>query len=195
MNTLTEQRKLLSFRSKLITLSSLIFFVYGCSPKHYTHPEVSIKGIEKIAVLPFENFSPTPFANEIVRRSVIIEMLSKGIDVTEPGEVTLILNELDIQTLASITTPDIQQMGELLGVSAVMKGSVGAFGITDGIAVRYPEVSLHLMLLDAASGDIIWYVWHTAGGPSFWTRHFGAEGKTMDETVREVIREALNTLD
>jgi hypothetical protein len=55
-------------------------------------------------------------------------------------------------------------------------------------------VSIHLSLLDTSSGEIIWYVWHTAGGASFWTRHFGAESKTLDETVKDVVKTAIDTL-
>jgi hypothetical protein len=56
-------------------------------------------------------------------------------------------------------------------------------------------VSIHLSLLDTSSGEIIWYVWHTAGGASFWTRHFGAERKTLDETVKDVVKTAIDTLE
>jgi hypothetical protein len=49
------------------------------------------------------------------------------------------------------------------------------------------------MMLDTESGDIIWSTWHSTGGASFWTRHFGAEGRTLDETSSRVVKEAFNT--
>ncbi len=73
-------------------------------------------------------------------------------------------------------------------------GSVGAFEISKGISVSYPEVSVYLMLLESTSGNIIWSVWHTTGGASFWTRHFGAEETTLDETSKKVVKEAIDTL-
>jgi TolB-like protein len=180
--------------SLLITVGPLILFLYGCGPRHYINPYITDSEVTKIAVLPFTNLTESPFAHQSVRSKVIIELLSRGYEVTEPGEVSRILNDLYIKAPASLSKPDLQRIGESLGVDSVMKGSVGAYGISKGISVSFPEVSLHLMLLDAPSGNIKWYVWHSAGGPSFWTRHFGAEGKTLDETTFEVVKKAVDTL-
>jgi len=49
-------------------------------------------------------------------------------------------------------------------------------------------------LLEASSGSIIWSVRHTAGGASFWARHFGAEGITLSEAARKAVKEAVNKL-
>jgi TolB-like protein len=180
----------------LFTLCSLLIFIYGCSSslKQYIRPNINIGNIKTIAVLPFENLTQDRHADEKIRRIVIIELLSRNIDVIEPGEVTKVLRELRLRTLASISNSDIKYIGETLGVDAVMKGSIGTFKISRGISVSYPEVSIHLMLLEATSGNIIWSVWHTAGGASFWTRHFGAEGITLDEAAKKVVKEAIDTL-
>jgi hypothetical protein len=53
---------------------------------------------------------------------------------------------------------------------------------------------MYLMMIDIRSGNIAWSAWHTSGGPSFWTRHFGAEGATLNEISRKVIKDAVNTL-
>jgi TolB-like protein len=180
--------------SLILILFILSFFFYGCKQKHYTRPENTIEKVNTIAVLPFENLTPHAYANEKVRSAVIIELLARGFDIVEPGEVTSVLYELDVRTLGALSTSDIQYIGETLGVNAVMKGAVGTYQMSRGISVSYPEVSIHLMLLNATSGKITWNIWRTAGGPSFWTRHFGAETSTLDEIVREVIKNAIDTL-
>ncbi len=182
----------------LLTLSSMLILTYGCSGrlilKQYTRPQFDINNIRRIAVLPLENFTSDKYADEKIRRTVIIELLSRGIDVIEPGEVTRILRELKVRYPGSITTSDMQSIGKTLDVEAVMKGSVGTFGISRGISVSYPEISIRLMLLETTSGKIVWSVWHTAGGAGFWARHFGAENITLNETAGKVVKEAVDTL-
>jgi TolB-like protein len=181
---------------KFIVLFLIIGLLYGCGNgiKYYVRPEVDFSSIKRVAVLPFENYSSDEYADGKVRSAVIIELLSRGIDVIEPGEVVRTLRELRIRSLDSLQISDIQSIGKILNVDAVFMGSVETFGISKGITVSYPEVSLYLMLIESTTGNIIWSVWHTTGGASFWTRHFGAENRTLDETSRKVVKEAIDTL-
>jgi TolB-like protein len=172
-----------------------LIFLYGCAQQqHFVRQETDIESIRSIAVLPFENFTKDDFADEKMRRIVITELLLRGIDVIEPGEVTKLLNELNIRLLRSIKTKEIQKVGEILGVDAVMSGSVESFGISKGINVTYPEVTINLMLLETDSGNIIWSVRYSTGGASFWTRHFGAEGIPLSEAARKTGKEAIDTM-
>ena len=166
----------------------------GCTPDHFIKKETDFSNVKSVAVLPFENFTSDTYAGEKIRRIVITELLSKGIDVIEPGEVTKLLMELRVRSLGSIRLSEIKKIGETLDVDAVMRGSVEAFGISSGYSVKYPEVTINLMLIDTSSGNIIWSVRHTSGGASFWTRHFGTEGISLSEAARKVVREAVDTL-
>lgn len=182
---------------KLFALSFLFILVGGCgsTPKnYYVRQQVDYKSIKRIAVLPFETFTADEYAGEKIRKSVITELLSRGIDVVEPGEVTRTLVELKVRSLASIRNSDIQNIAKTLGVEALMMGSVEAYGISRGISVTYPEVTVNLRLVEASSGNIIWSVYHTSGGASFWTRHFGAEGISLSEAANKVVKEAVDTL-
>ncbi|MBI5407782.1 MAG: hypothetical protein HZA14_00285 [Nitrospirae bacterium] len=197
MNVTNEKK-----RNKTFCLLSLLFccltlFTYGCKSapiKQYARPNVDISKINKIAVLPFENFTPSAYAADKIRSLVIIDLLSRGTDVIEPGEIIRTMEELRVRSVHSVSVFDLKHIGETLKVDALMMGSVGAFEISKGISVQYPEVSINLRLFDVKSGNIIWSVWHTAGGADFWTRHFGAEGPTLDETSKKVIKEAIDAL-
>ena len=191
----TEGKQRRSYLSFLI-LCPLIFFIFSCSSiKQYVRPDIDINSIKTVAVLPFENFSSDNYADEKIRSRVIIELLSRGIDVIEPGEVLMTLKELRVRrSIEYLQTEDILEIGKMLNVDAVIKGSVEAFGISKGITVSYPEVSINLTLIDTVSGNVAWSAWHTAGGASFWTRHFGAEGSTLDATSSKVVKEAFDTL-
>jgi hypothetical protein len=165
----------------LSVLCCLIFSVWGCSNK-------------TIAVLPFRNFTSDNYADEKIRSRISIELLSRDINIIEPGEILSVMKELKIKSVDSMLGKDIVSMGSLLKVDAVLTGSVEAFGISRGITASYPEVSVHLIMFDTITGDIIWSAWHTSGGASFWTRHFGAEGDTLDGVSERVIKEAFDAL-
>ena len=192
---MTEERKS-SINPIILIFCFLSAFMYGCGegPKYYLRKNYDIKTIKRIAVLPFENFTSDEYAAEKIRRAVIIELLTRGIDVVEPGEVLKTLRDLKLTSIGSMTNSNVQDIGTALDVRAVLVGSVGAFGTSKGISVSYPEVSLKMTLLETAKGNIVWSVTHTAGGPDFWSRHFGAEVATLDETERAAVKEALDTL-
>ena len=179
----------------LAVIGFLLISICGCGgPKYFVRQKTDIDKIKKVAVMPFENFTSDGYAGEKIRRIVITELLLRGIDVVEPGEVTRILRDSNARSLGSIKGTDLQNIGKTLGVDAVMSGSVEAFGTGRGVSVSYPEVSIQLMLVDVSSGSIIWSVQHTVGGASFWTRHFGSEGITLSEAARKAVKEAIAAL-
>jgi TolB-like protein len=183
--------------SALFALSLMLVFVGGCATNtsmQYVRQNIDYSDFKRIAVLPFESLTTDEYAGEKIRKTVITELLSKGVDVVEPGEVTRVLIEQKIKSLGSVRTTDLQNVAKTLGVGALMMGSVEAYGISRGISVSYPEVSINLRLVEASSGNIVWSVCQTSGGPSFWTRHFGAEGASLSDTANEVVQEAIDTL-
>ena len=180
-----------------LALFAFMIMMHGCSTgnmKQYIRPGADIGSIKTIAVLPFHNYTSEKHADENIRNKVSIELLSRGFDIIEPGEIVMTLNELKIRSLDSLRNEDIQNIGNMLQADAVITGSVEEFGISSGITVSYPEVSVHLMMFDTSSGRVIWSLWHTTGGASFWTRHFGAEGNTLYNAAARVIREAFDEL-
>ncbi|RJQ43523.1 MAG: hypothetical protein C4538_12145 [Nitrospiraceae bacterium] len=185
---LRDKRKLLFY--------VCLVFICGCSGgvKHYSRPHTDVKHIKSIAVLPFENYTTDGYADEKIGSITGIELLSRGIDVTEPGEVGRVLQEMRVSSLKALTPSDIQEIGEALKVDGIMGGSVSVYQISRGISVSYPEVSVYLTLYESATGKVLWSTWHTSGGPGFWTRHFGAEIATLGEVSRNVIKEAFDNL-
>lgn len=182
----------------LLTLCSLIMLMFGCSTpgtiKQYVRPNIDMSTIKTIAVLPLINYTGDDFAGEKVRSKINIELLSRGIEIIEPGEIVTVLRELKVRSMDSLRQDDIVNIGNMLNADVVITGSVETFGMSKGISVSYPEVSVQMMMFDTADGKIIWSVWHTSGGASFWTRHFGAEGNTLDNVSERVIKEAFDAL-
>jgi TolB-like protein len=182
-----------------LTACFYLFFLVvsfsGCGEiKHYVRPDTDFARINKIAVLPFENYTQDSFSDDKIKSLVVIDLLSRGVNVIEPGEVMNTLRELRVRSIDSITSENIKEIGELLDVPVVMTGSVGVFKVNKGVSVSYPEVSISLTIHEAATGDIIWSAWHTTGGASFLTRHFGSEGATLDETAKILINDTIDTI-
>ncbi|MDQ7787455.1 MAG: CsgG/HfaB family protein [Thermodesulfovibrionales bacterium] len=144
--------------------------------------------------MPFENFTGDEHAGEKIRRIVLTELLSRDVEVIEPGEITKLCRELKVKSLAAISVKELQEIGKTLDASAVMMGAVETYGTGRGVSVSYPEVTINLRLIEVSSGNIVWSVRHTSGGPDFWTRHFGSEGMSLSETAGKVVKEAIRTL-
>ncbi|RPI37841.1 MAG: hypothetical protein EHM54_02135 [Nitrospiraceae bacterium] len=190
------RRKIRPLSFRFFSLITVLLVLGGCATddvRHYLRPNAEAAGIKKIAVLPLETLTQDQYAGEKVRRMLISEILSRRADVIEPGEITSFLVALQ-KPLYRLEMKDIRELGEKLGADAVLLGSVEAYKMTSGLTVSYPDVSINLRLVETSSGKIIWSAVSTSGGASFWTRHFGAEGLSLSETARKVVKEAVDTL-
>ncbi len=94
-----KSMKLYARRFMLFALCPLLIFVCSCGggPKYYTKPNFELNNIKRVAVLPFDNFTSDEYAGEKIRKPVITELILRGIDVIEPGEVTKVMRELKIK--------------------------------------------------------------------------------------------------
>ncbi len=181
--------------SVFIVICFLLIFIGGCgSQRYYLRQGIDFKNIKTVAVFPLENFTLDDYAGEKIRNIIITELLSRQINVVEPGEVTNLLKEMKIKSLKLLKVEDMQNIGRTIGADAVMTGAVEAFGISKGVSVNYPEVTVNLRLLETSSGQVIWSIRQTSGGPGFWMRHFGSEGPSLSDTARKVVEEAIGTL-
>jgi TolB-like protein len=172
----------------------LLCFTGGCSPKHFVKKNTDTSGLKKIAVMPFENFTGDEHAGERIRQIVLTELLSRDVDVIEPGEITRLCRELKVKSLATISVKELEEIGKTLDAPAVMMGAVETYGTGKGVSVSYPEVTINLRLIEVSSGNIVWSVRHTSGGPDFWTRHFGSEGMSLSEAAGKIVKEAIRTI-
>lgn len=181
----------------MLVLVLQVLLVMSCSGravKPYLNADMKISEIRKIGVLPLQNLTEDNFATQKIEGLLIMEFLSRGFDVIEPGEVMSALRQSRVQSVRKMPLDEIQGIGRMINADAVIIGSVGTFAMNKGISVTYPEVSVHLMMIEIRSGSVVWSAWHTSGGPDFWTRHFGAEGATLDEIARDVVHDMVDTL-
>jgi len=189
----------LSKKYLLLFMFLTLFIVSGCHSRvpynYYINPDIDLSFFKRVAVMPLDNMTSDKYAGEVVRNVLVNELLASGlVEVVMPGEVMAAVNELDIQNISSLNARQINALGKVLNVEAVIMGSVEKYGEVRSGNVSAPEVAISLMMADIGTGNIIWSVNINAGGAEFMARHFGARSKTMSETVITVVREAISTL-
>ena len=175
-----------------------LFIISGCRgtvPTYHVSEDIDFSFYKKVAVLPFDNMTNDKYAGEIVRQVVVSELLASGLlDVVFPGEVKSAINDMGIKSVSSLTAEQMESLGKLLGVEALVVGSVEEYGQARVGSVSAPQVTATLMMVDAGTGSIVWSITKTRGGSSFWARHFGASTDTISQTVLLLIREMVQTL-
>ena len=161
----------------------------------YVHPKYDFSLVKKVAVLPLENLSQEQQAGERVRKIVVSELLAAGIlDVIEPAQVNRALNDQGIQSITSLSTKQMQDVGKTLGAQALILGSVDVYDRINIGGGSFAEVALTLRAVDITSGAVIWSISKSAGGTGVVGRLFGFGGDTMYEATQKAVNAAVRTL-
>ena len=86
------------------------------------------RGIRRIAVLPFDNASDDRIAGPLVAEELNLQLGKLGVfDLIERTRITELLKEQDLDTLSRLDASTAAKIGKLLGVQAVVMGSVTKF--------------------------------------------------------------------
>ena len=168
----------------------------GCgAPQFFVHSSYDFSSVKKVAVLPLENLSQDQLAGERVRKALIAELLATGmVEVVEPGQVNRTLNQLNIQSVSAISLEDLKKVGSSLGVQLLFLGSLDVYDRINVGGGAFPDVTISLRAVDAATGTIVWSSTNNGGGVGIVGRLFGFGGDTMSEATQKTIRGALATL-
>src|SRR4029079_2704282 len=95
----------------------------------------------------------------------------------------------------SLMSPEqVKLLGEKLGVEAVLLGTVHEMSVERSSGAAAPSVSLQFQLVDATSNATIWSTVVSRQGASAATKLFGVGGKSTNEVIQDLVREALSSL-
>ncbi len=109
--------------------------------------------IKKIAFLPLDNLSANPRAGKVVTEAIKGKLREKGwLFIADDREVERFLAKRRIRYTGAITRVVAREMGKVLGVDAVMVGSINLFSekkddVVLGVTVR---------LVSTLDGSILW---------------------------------------
>jgi len=174
----------------------LVMALSACSRgSHYSVP-IDFSTMRRVAVLPLANLTRESAAGEKVRRVVIAELLATDrFEVIEPGAVDRATQDMGLVMNEPLTARQAFLLGQKLDVQGIFVGAVNEYGTTKaGGTQEAPEVAVSLLLIDPASGAILWSADEARGGLTFWVRHFGTEPARVSEQARVTVRSALVTL-
>jgi len=170
----------------------------GCAgsmrPTRFTNPRIDFSFVERVAVLPFENFSSDPAAAARATRLMITELLATGaVDVVEPGEVSAAVAKYSGR-FGRPSREQVVELGKTLGVQALIAGSVAQSEVLRSGSAGIPTVTLDAQMIEAEAGEIIWAATHTEKGSVMSARLLGNEGEPLSVTTRRCVRRLVETL-
>lgn len=164
-------------------------------PTKFTNPKIDFSFVEKVAVLPFENYSNDTAAAARVTRLMVTELLATGaVDVVEPGEVNAATVKFGANRSQRPSTEQIVELGKTLGVQAVLAGAVLQSEVLRSGSAGVPTVTVDAQLIETESGAIIWAGTHTEKGSVASARLLGNEGEPLSVTTRRCVQKLVETL-
>lgn len=181
--------------ASLALLAALCVVACGSTmrPTRFTNPRIDFSFVERVAVLPFENFSNDSSAGPRATRLMVTELLATGaVDVVEPGEVNAAL--VKYGRVARPSTEQLVELGKTLGVQAVVAGSVAQSEVLRSGSAGIPVVTIDAQMIEAESGGIIWAATHSEKGSEMSARILGNEGEPLSVTTRRCVRKLVETL-
>lgn len=150
--------KHLSFRTITIIVLSFFFCFFHSTGGKIGIAMASTSGsnnvLKSIAILPFENLTNTRNASIIVVDQIKADLKSKGwLLIVRDEVIDEYLFKRRIRYTGAITRLKAREMGKVLGVDAVMVGSVEMFGSAGGSP---NTVSISARLVSTTDGSIMW---------------------------------------
>lgn len=109
--------------------------------------------LKNIAILPFENLTENPVATKMIAELVKKELRGKGwVFITRDEAVEEFLAKRRIRYTGGITRLAVREIGKVLGIDAVLVGSVNQFSDANGKI----NVGVTARLVNTIDGSIIW---------------------------------------
>jgi hypothetical protein len=120
-------------------------------------PEVrpSWRGCNHLAVIPFDNFSETPYAGDIMTNVVLSQLLAAGYFVLEPGFVRELELARETVVKGGVDRASARAIRTALGACRVITGAVETFEPARGLpSVSVPRIAVGIRVTYVESGNL-----------------------------------------
>jgi hypothetical protein len=178
-------------------LVALVSFSGGCGSgtSRYIHPDMDFSHIRRCAVLPLQNLTTDPFADERVQSILVMEVLEEGsLEIVGPWETISAMRELGLSSDAALTPAQMKLLGGKLSVDGLLSGTVEEYGVDRAATDRSYEVTLVFALAETEVGSVVWRSQVHRTGSSIWRKLFGGGSASLHDVTRAAVRDALGTL-
>ena len=117
---------------------------------------------KSVAVLPMDNMSTDLDATPLIRPIVQQRVIFRGYNCLPLEQVDRVLKEKGVMVSHDVYMFKPQELGQMLGVDAVVYGTVDEFNKHYAVIFADIIVSLKLSMVDTMSGNTLWQSQHTA---------------------------------
>ncbi len=158
---------------KLLALTLITaLFLAGCSSARFSiSKDYDFLKIKRIAVTSFTSHIDYRNSGDAVADEFLTQLMGKGYKIVERNRISSILGEQELAASNKLDPATIKRIGKILGVDAILTGSVVKY-VQDSKAVVYytdkdgntssqsqlrqAEISISARLFDVESGEVIW---------------------------------------
>jgi len=134
----------------------LSFSCLNYKPIDLVHPDFSLYRPSLVAVLPMDNFSPDLDASPLIRPIVQERIRAKGYNSLPLSQVDTILKENGVLVSHDVYMFTPQQLGKILGVEALVYGTITEFNKRYALIYSDIKVRLRLEMVDARTEQTLW---------------------------------------
>ncbi len=121
----------------------------------YMEPKLSWRGCFKVALIPFNNYSDTPYAGVTLSNALLTQLMEEGFSVLEPGFVRELGIEREVVNRGEVDDPNALALAAKYEVCRIITGSVEHLEVAKGNPrVTIPRVSLGLRVTDPRNGRV-----------------------------------------
>lgn len=143
----------------------VFLFLFGCAEQKnidIVHPQFYSYLPKTVAVLPMDNLSADLDATPLIRPIVYQRLIYHGYKCLDLKKTDEILKQNGVMISHDVYMFTPQELGKLLGVDALVYGTVTDF--TKHYALIYTDiiVGIKLEMVDARTGEVLWKSEHTS---------------------------------
>jgi TolB-like protein len=180
-----------------ILLFSFLALLFGCAPLTAIKKGYDFTKINRIGVLEFTSYREEIYAGNAVTDEFIRQLIFRDIDVIERERLESLLREQQLAGSKYLDPETVKQVGKLLGVDALITGTVTKYIIEDKDTIYFKdedgniktqvflkgaEVGVSARMIDVETGLIVW-----AGSYTY-------ESFDMEGAIRGTVSTLLNSL-
>jgi hypothetical protein len=121
----------------------------------------------RVAVLPPEGFVTDPRAGAIVAHLLAIRLRDAGLEVVEAADLRAAMRAEGVRSFRAMEAGPLAKIGERVGASLFLSGSVYAWRDSSAQGSGSPEASVELTLVDVLRGRVLWTGQHARRGGDY----------------------------
>jgi hypothetical protein len=185
--------------ARLVSGAVALAAMSGCaaSPRLFVNGEADMALYDKIAVLPFANYSSDGFASARVTRAFTTELIiAERFQIVDPSQLSGELLKLNVtfDSQGNIDLAKLKDAATRVGATGVIRGAVNEYGMRRSGGGEFPVVSFDAEMVDVATGLVAWRISITETGKGRLPIVGGAGERTFARVTQEACRRAVDVL-